>query len=474
MDGRSLPVVRTTPPGPRSRELGGRLGRVECRAITHIHARGPVVWEEARGANVRDVDGNVFVDFTSGFGASVAGHAGGGVPEAAAEQAARLPHALGDVHPAETKILLLEDLARLAPGDLSVTVLAGSGAEAIEAALKTAVLCSGRPGVLAFRGAYHGLTPGALDVTWRRHFRGPFEQTLRGRTRFVPFPDPYRPPAGVSPRSVAAAVLEETRAVLRGRSPGLPPEGGAVADGLPVGAVLIEPIQGRAGVRVPPAGFLRDLAALCREEGVLLALDEILTGFCRTGRWFACDHEAVAPDLLCVGKALGGGFPLSACVGRPGVMAAWAPSEGEAVHTSTFLGHPVACAAARANLAWLERSGAAARAASLGDHLRGGLERLAGRHELVGEVRGKGLLAAIELVGDPRTKEPAAREATGVADAALERGLIVLPSGDRGNVISLTPPVTITEEQLDGALEILDEALASVDRDRAEPREERP
>ena len=219
---------------------------------------------------------------------------------------------------------------------------------------------------------------------------------------------------------------------------------------LPVGAVIVEPVQGRAGVRIPPAGFMAGLAARARAHGALLIADEIFTGMGRTGALLACEHEGVVPDLVCLGKALGGGMPLSACCGPRRVMDAWPPSAGEAIHTSTFLGHPVCCAAGLGFLAALESDGLVARAARLGalalDRLRAGLDGC----KQVLEVRGRGLMLGVEVRG---------RGARGAVRRALELGLIVLPAGERGQVVELTPPATLAEDELEAGLAILLEAI---------------
>jgi 4-aminobutyrate aminotransferase/(S)-3-amino-2-methylpropionate transaminase len=416
------PELVTEVPGPRSRELAARLARVESRNVTCLEPGAPIFWERAAGANVWDVDGNRFVDLTSGFGVTNAGHGHPRVVEAICDQADRLLHAMGDVHPAAVKVQLLEALARLYPGGVSVRgVLTSSGADAVETALKTALVATGRAGVIAFEGAYHGLALGALDTTWSARFRDPFAARLAGATRFARYGD-----------------IDAVR-------------GAASTFDAPPAAVLVEPIQGRGGNRIPPEGFLADLRALCDDEGWLLIADEIYTGFGRTGRWFACEHEGVVPDLLCVGKGLASGMPISACLGRAEWMDTWPASDGEALHTQTFLGHPPGCAAALACIAVMEEQGLVERAASNGAAALGLLERgLAGRPG-VRDVRGRGLLLGVEC-------DDAGRVAA-ACDAALARGVIALPCDDTGRVLSLTPPLSIEPAILKGAIEIVAEAL---------------
>lgn len=442
------PLLRVAPPGPESRALAQRLRHVESPNVTYLADDFPIFWTEAAGCNVRDADDNVYVDLTAGFGVASLGHRHPAVVRAIRDQAHLLAHGMGDVHPPEIKVRFLEALAQLAPFPNAQAILGGSGAEAVEAALKTAVLATGKPGALCFTGAYHGLTYGALSVTDREHFRAPFEAQLNPYVVRIPYPNPYRRPVEF-PREgdLVRATLAASRHALdteRGRA---------------VGAAIVEPIQGRGGVVLPPEGFLTALRRLCDERGLVLILDEILTGLGRTGRGFACEDDGVVPDLLCLGKALTGALPFSACLGRPEVMAAWPTSEGEAIHTSTFLGHPLGCAAALAVLETAQRENLAERAARLGRKL---LERVRGwadRSRRIGDVRGRGLLVGVEFVADRSSKVPDREAAATLTRAALRRGVLVLPAGTQGNVLALTPPLTIPDDLLSQSLEILEACL---------------
>jgi 4-aminobutyrate aminotransferase/(S)-3-amino-2-methylpropionate transaminase len=264
--------------------------------------------------------------------------------------------------------------------------------------------------------------------------------------RFAPYPYAYRWPG---PGDVSRAALAAARRIVAE----------AEDTPAPIGAVLVEPVQGRGGIIVPPRGFLAGLRALCDERGLVLVFDEIYCGLGRTGRWFACEHEGVTPDILVLGKALSGSLPLSAAVGSPAVMAAWPPSAGEAIHTSTFLGNPVACAAALAQLEEIEARGLVERAAGLGARLRRRLDDWPGRFRAVGEVRGLGLMQGVELV-HPGTREPDGALALHVTGAALRRGVLLLTEGPRGNVLAFTPPLVVAEAQLDHALGVLEDELA--------------
>ena len=416
------PELHTAVPGPRSRALAERLARVESRNVTALVPDVPIFWERAQGSNVWDVDGNRFVDLGGAFGVANVGHAHPRVVTAIAEQSATLLHAMGDVHPPAVKVALLERLCALFPGGAPArAVLGSSGADAVEVALKTAILATGRPGVVAFEGGYHGLALGALDLTWRDDFKAPFRERLPNATAFARHGD-------------ADDVVRVAKEFP-----------------VPVGAVIVEPIQGRGGERAPPDGFLAALRALCNEEGWLLIADEIYTGFGRTGRTFACEHESVVPDLLCVAKGLSSGMPISACIGRLEVMDAWPPSEGEAIHTQTFLGHPAGCAAALASLEILQEEKLAERSAALGGDALHWLRASCSGVSRVAEVRGRGLMIGIEC--------DTAETASAACAAALRRGVITLPSGVDGRVLSVTPPLTIEREVLRSALDTLVECI---------------
>jgi 4-aminobutyrate aminotransferase-like enzyme len=429
--GTSLPQVQVPPPGPKSQEMARRLGEVESRNITSLTPGFPVFWEAARGANVQDVDGNVYLDLTGAFGVSLGGHGHPEVVKALREQVGWLIHGMGDVHPPARKVDFLEALAEIAPWTESRAILGSSGAEAVEAALKTSEMATENSGILAFEGSYHGLTLGALAATGRDHFKAPFTKRLFSGVSFAPFPDTLRlgDEAGALALDGVARILEEG------------------AGGHAIGAVIIEPIQGRAGVRIPPPGFLREVARLTGEAGALLIFDEIFTGLGRTGSLFACLEEGVLPDLLCLGKGLGGGLPLSACVGPKAVMDAWPPSAGEAIHTSTFLGHPLACTSGLALLGLLKSGELVARSRMLGDRLLGALRE--GLQDLphVGEVRGRGLFLGAELV-QPGGLDPLQGGAVRIAEEALKRGILLLPAGAHGHVVELSPPLVLTDEQV--------------------------
>jgi 4-aminobutyrate aminotransferase-like enzyme len=419
--------IVTKVPGPRSLELASALSARESRNVTYFSQDFPVFWESARDAIVTDVDGNRYIDCTAAFGVANAGHANPRVTQAAAQQAQRLVHGMGDVHPSEIRVRLIERLAEILPRELARVFLATTGSEAVEAALKTAILATGRSRFAAFHGGYHGLSFGALAVGGIDRFRRPFASVV-GEPLLLEFPRD----GGISLELAAQRTHD------------------ALENAGDVAAVIIEPIQGRAGCIRPVAGYLTALRRICDELGILLLIDEIYTGFGRTGYWFAIERERVIPDVLCIGKAFGSGFPISAAVGRAPVMDVWPRSTGEALHTSTYLGNPIGCAAALATIGEMRRLDLPQRAARLGGLLATRLDRLRAQARIA-EVRGCGLFWALQLRG-------AAVAAATVRDA-LARGAIFLQSGVTGDAITIAPPLTIGEKQLMRAVDILEQSL---------------
>ena len=443
------------------------LREYESRNVLFIEpdSSWPIVWERAQGVHVWDAAGKKYLDLTAAFGVAAAGHANPNVVRAGQKQMAKLLHAMGDVHPHVLKARLARELSRLTFERWAKTnrpsaighrqsgkvIFSNSGFEAVESALKTTMLATGKRGVIAFEGAYHGLGYGALNATHRDHFRGPFRSQLREFSHFAPFPKVAQasrlPQKGKLRRRDAYATLASVETRIR-----------QIFLREKIGAILVEPVQARGGCNVPPKEFLPLLRKVCDEHGALLILDEIYTGFGRTGKWFACEHSGVVPDLICLGKALTGGFPLSACVGRADLMdAAWPASTGEAIHTSTFLGHPVGCAMAMAQISEIRRLKLCERSAELGEFLLQQLSVLHPPSSILASARGLGLMTGVELTL-PDGK-PATETALATIKKLLHRGYIFLPEGEHGNVISFTPPLTITKVQLAKAVAALKEVL---------------
>jgi 4-aminobutyrate aminotransferase-like enzyme len=430
-----LPELISEIPGPQSRACAEKLRAYESRGVTWMAADFPVFWERGEGANVWDVDGNRFLDFTAAFAVSGLGHDAGVLREAVKAQAGRLLHAMGDVHPAAGKAELCEALSAITferwGAGTGRTFLGNSGSEAIEAALKTALLHTGKPGVVSFEGGYHGLGHGALETSGLPYFREPFAAQL-GR-----FGVKTAYPRRTEDLAAAGEALE---VAFRLRE---------------IGCVLVEPVQGRGGEVVPPEGFLPLLRRLCDAHGVVLVLDEIYTGFHRTGRFFACEHAGVVPDIICLGKALSGGFPISACVGKAEVMDAWPASGGEALHTSTTLGNPLGCAMALASIAEHRKPETAERAVSVGRRLEAALRTLRSPH--IAEVRGLGAMLGVELIDS--LGRPGGALAGAVMRRGLQDGLILLGGGPQGNVLSFSPPFGVSDEEIAFLIQKLDSYL---------------
>jgi 4-aminobutyrate aminotransferase-like enzyme len=428
-----------------ARQVLGLLRKYESQNVTFIDADSgwPIVWDRAKGAHVWDASGKKYLDLTAAFGVAAAGHANPRVVKAGQKQMARLLHAMGDVHPHALKARLARELSKITferwrNNESKVqslkskvkkavsggkTIFCNSGFEAVEAALKTGMLATKNRGIIAFARAYHGLGYGALNATHRAHFTEFFRKQLGGFGHFVPFP---------TDEAEVPAVAAQIETLLKKEK---------------IGAVLVEPVQVRGGINVPPKQFLPMLRRACDDNGALLILDEIYTGFGRTGKWFACEHSAVVPDVICLGKALTGGFPLSACIGRADLMdAAWPVSTGEAIHTSTFLGHPVGCAMAIAQIEEIRQRNLVGRSARLGKSLLNLLQSEISSYKLQISLRGLGLLVGMEL--RRRDGSPATDEALRLIKTMLHAGFILLPEGEHSNVISFTPPLTITEAQL--------------------------
>ncbi|MCX6882724.1 MAG: aspartate aminotransferase family protein [Verrucomicrobia bacterium] len=417
-----------------------QLRRFESRNVTFLEPDGswPIVWDRAAGTQVWDLEGKEYLDLTAAFGVAAAGHANPRVVAAGQAQMGRLLHAMGDVHPHALKAQLAARLSQLTFGRWNQTegktVFCNSGFEAVEVALKTALLATGRRRILSFAGGYHGLGYGALNATDRGLFREPFLSQLSDFGESLLFP-------------ANATELDETMTRVKSR----------LATG-EIGAVLLEPMQARGGIRIPPPSFLTRLRDACDEHGALLILDEIYTGFGRTGRWFACEHSSVVPDLICLGKALTGGFPLSACVGRSELMdAAWPRSQGEAIHTSTFLGHPVGCAMALAQIDELTASNLVQESERKGQAALESLVSLAQKLEnsrWTLTARGCGLFLGLEIT--LADGQPGTAMSLSIIKDLLHEGFILLPEGSAAEVISLTPPLTIHEQDLQRTLQALE------------------
>jgi 4-aminobutyrate aminotransferase/(S)-3-amino-2-methylpropionate transaminase len=414
--------LRTDVPGPRSKEILARKARVVAEPLS-IYLQ--LVIAEARGATLVDVDGNTFIDFTGGVGCLNVGHSHPRVVEAIREQAEHFTHTDFTIVPYENYVALAERLAELAPiGGAVRAAFFNAGAEAIENAVKFARSYTKRPAVIAFEGGFHGRTLLALSLTSKTH---PYKAGLG------PFaPETYRVAfndlAGLERAFKTRVAAEE------------------------VAAIVFEPVQGESGFVVAEEDFVRGLRRICDEHGIVLVADEVQTGFCRTGRVFAMEHYGVEPDLMTVAKSIAAGLPLSAVLGRAEIMDAPADS----AIGGTYVGNPVAIAAAHAVLDVIAEERLTERAEDIGERIRARMESWRERFEAVAAVRGLGAMLAIEL---GREGTPDADAATAVATAAAARGLLLLKAGIYGNCIRVLVPLVIADAELDEALDVWEDAL---------------
>jgi 4-aminobutyrate aminotransferase/(S)-3-amino-2-methylpropionate transaminase len=427
----------TEVPGPRSRALHARRTAAVAQGVSTAI---PVYIESGSGAILVDVDGNTLIDLGSGIAVTSVGHGAETVVGAVREQVGRFSHICFMVTPYEGYVAVCEELNALTPGHGDkVSALFNSGAEAVENAVKIARHATGRQAVVVFDHAYHGRTNLTMALTAKdmpyKHGFGPFAPEVYR----VPVSYPFRDPEAMTGEAAAAraTALIETQ---------------VGADN--VACVLIEPIQGEGGFIVPAPGFVEALSAWCAGHGVLFVADEIQTGFCRTGDWFACEHHGVVPDLVTTAKGIAGGMPLAGVTGRAEIM--------NAVHVGglggTYGGNPVACSAALAAISLMRSGDLAGAARRIGDVVLARLRALQADHSAIGDVRGRGAMCAFELVQPgTTTPDPAATQA--IARACHSAGAVVLTCGTFGNVIRLLPPLVIGEDLLTEGLDVLSEAV---------------
>jgi 4-aminobutyrate aminotransferase / (S)-3-amino-2-methylpropionate transaminase / 5-aminovalerate transaminase len=428
-------ALKTEVPGPRSREI---LDRKASSVADPLSLTFPIVIEEGRGASVTDVDGNTFLDLTGGVGCLNVGHSHPQVVAAAKEQLERFGHTDFTIVPYEVYVRLAERLCALVPiSTPTKAAFFNAGTEAVENAIKFARSYTKRPAVIAFEGGFHGRTLLSLSLTSKTHpykaGLGPFAPEVYR----VPFAQDYRGPDA----HAALAALEQALVTQV-----------AAED---VAAIVIEPVQGEGGFVVAPRPFLEGVRRVCDDNGIVLVVDEVQTGFGRTGKLFAIEHYGVEPDLITMAKSIAAGLPLSAVVGRAEIMDA----PGDSAVGGTYVGNPVAQAAALAVLDVIEEEELVQRAAMIGETLRARMSSWRERFEAVGDVRGLGAMMAIELVHERTSKDPAPELASAVVEAATERGLLLLKSGIYSNCIRVLVPLVITDAELDEALEVWEEAL---------------
>ena len=442
----SVPDIKTSLPGPKAKALIER----DAKVVTPSYTRGyPLVIDHASGSTVEDVDGNLFLDCAAGIAVNSTGHSHPDVVKAIVDQAGRFLHMSGTDFYYEPQVRLAEEIAAIVPIEGGVKSFFGnSGTEAIEAAIKLARFATGRPNILAFLGGFHGRTLGALAVTASKPVQRRGFGPLMAGVYHAPYADCYRCPVGLKPETCAAECLDyiEHQIFVHLLSPD------------EVAAIVVEPIQGEGGYIVAPDQFLQRLRELTRTEGMLLVVDEVQSGMGRTGRMFAIEHARVQPDVVAIAKGVASGMPLGVTAARADLMT-WPPG----AHASTFGGNPVSCAAALVTIKLL-KDRLIANAADVGAHLMAGLNALRDKHLLIGDVRGRGLMAGVELVRSRETKERATDERNAVVTAAFRRGLLILGAGK--NSIRFSPPLVFTRDEADTAIGLFDQALTEVESQR--------
>src|SRR2546423_2827352 len=430
-------------PGPKSRELLARRQQFVARGVASSMT---VFAAKADGAIIEDVDGNRYIDFAGGIGAMNVGHVRPEVLQAITEQAAKFIHTCFSVMMYEPYVALAERITKLAPGNFpKKAIFFNSGAEAVENAVKIARFATGRPAIITFDNAFHGRTLMTMSMTAKvkpyKHRFGPYAPEVYR----APFPYPYR--MNMTAQEASEFCIQELERMFVGE---VAPD--------QVAAIVIEPVQGEGGFMPAPAGFLHALKALCEKYDILFVADEIQSGFCRTGRMFAVDHDGVAPDLMIIAKSMGAGMPISGVVGRADIMDAPPPG----TLGGTYSGNPVACAAALAVLDLYEKEDLAARSRNVGQAVTERFLKLQDKYPLVGDVRGLGGMVAMELVKDRKTKEPDSHTASDILMAAHQRGLVLIKAGMYDNVLRVLVPLCVTDEQLQQGLAIFEDAFTTV------------
>jgi len=431
-------------PGPNSRALLERQREIDSSAVSYPEDI-PVAFEEGKGATVRDADGNTYIDMFAGIGVLNVGHANPYVLEAVHEQADKLVHTVD--FPSEARIELIEKLDEIAPGDLrgnNRVVFGGpTGSDAVEASIKLAKYNTGGTGLVAFRGAYHGATSGAMSLTGNKGFKGDYTPLLPDVTH-APYPNPVE--MDKSPEAAVDHALEEVRAIFED------PYGGLAN---PAG-IFVEPIQGEGGVVAPPEGFLKGLREIADENEVPLVFDEIQSGLGRSGQWWASEWYDVTPDVMTTAKALGGtGFPLSATIYHED-LDTWDSGD----HAGTYRGHVVAMRAGTRAIEYVQDHDLLAHARDLGEYVRGRLAAAAEDNPRIVDVRGKGLFVGAEFVDGEGAPDSDAADA--VQQYCFEHGVLVWKAGRHGNVLRLLPPLVLTRALAETALGVVVDAIEAV------------
>ncbi|QSR89025.1 aspartate aminotransferase family protein [Methylacidiphilum caldifontis] len=437
----------------QSQALSFELSQYECRNITSISAQSPIFLSKSKGIYFWDVDGNKYLDLTAGFGVAALGHRPSKVYRSVLKQLKELWHVLGDVYPSKDKIELCRLLSKITYekwiNQRGKVILGCTGSDAVEAALKTAFFYTKKEKFVAFKGAYHGLSLGTLGVNGLPYFSKPYNGLYYGCANFVPYPDCYHcphKPKGLNHQGCGCEPFFEEK--LKS----------AIGDRC--AAILFEPIQGRGGIIEPPDWFLPLLAKVGRQNNVLLIADEIFTGLYRTAKRFGCDWSGVVPDIICLGKSMAGGFPISACIGKEDIMDSWPENGGEAIHTSTFLGHPLGCRMAIEQIKELEERNEDLHLNEKGEYFLELLKKLAKQWDCLKNPRGKGLFLGVDVVD--QMGRPATDLALKITTRMLDEGILILTEGPDRNVLSFTPPLTINFKQLSWVGKTLEKVIKGI------------
>jgi 4-aminobutyrate aminotransferase len=439
-----LPRLRGALPGPKAKEVVA----LDERYISPSYTRSyPLVARRGQGAMIEDVDGNVFMDFAAGIAVVSTGHCHPKVVEAIQRQAAELIHISGTDFFYSQMIDLAEKLEKVTPGSAPKRVFyTNSGTESVEAAIKLARYATGREKFIAFHGCFHGRTMGSLSLTASKAVQRKGFGSLLSGVFHIPYPNPYRCPFTGQAHDCGDDVIEHLEKVVFKK----------LVDPSDVAAVFVEPVQGEGGYVPAPPKFLRDLAAICKRHGILLVADEVQAGMGRTGKWWASEHAGVEPDIITMAKGIASGMPLGAMVARADLMN-WKPG----AHASTFGGNPVCLAAALATFDLLE-NGYIENARRVGEHLKNRMKDWPERFDIVGDVRGLGLMLGIEFVTDKKSREPAHDLRDQIVERAFHKGLLVLGAGE--NTLRFCPPLLIDEEQADFAAGAIEQSITEVER----------
>jgi len=436
-------------PGPRSAALLTEQKKYDSNALVYP-LQVPLAIARGLGATVEDLDGNIFIDFSGGVGALNVGHSNPDVIEAAKRQLDKFAHGLD--FPSEARVALSKKLVELAPGELkgdSKVLLCGpTGADAVEAAIKLAKFSTKKPGVVSFEGGWHGVSGASLSLTSKRSAKVNYLPGVP-EIYFAPYAYCFRCPMGLKHPDCGLACAKYLEHIIKD------PDTGLAAPG----SLIVEPIQGEGGIIVPPAGYMKEIRRICDENGMLMIADEIQTGFCRTGKMFAMEHEGVTPDIMTASKSMGSGLPISGIVFRK-ELDTWGPG----AHVGTFRGNALSCAAGVAGIGFMEAHSLAERSVKLGQMVLKRCGELKARYDSIGDVRGRGLYIGIEFVKKDKARSPDADILARLQKECFPKGLIVWKGGRAGNVARIMPALVITEELLDSGLTILEDGLKAVCR----------